>query len=83
MIVSERLKKRLDRQQIDDICFVIDRFIEALECQIEIFHSDRCQSFGQRSNVLPRCQPAQLFDAFLSLKPVTLPRISCGQQARY
>ena len=37
VISSERLKKRLDCQQIDDIRFVIDRFVEALECQIEIF----------------------------------------------
>jgi hypothetical protein len=37
VIISERLEKGLDGQQIDDICFVIDRFIEALECQIEIF----------------------------------------------
>ena len=37
VISSERLKIRLDCQQIDDIRFVIDRFVEALECQIEIF----------------------------------------------
>ena len=37
LIGSKRLEKRLDCQQIDDIRFVIDRFMKALECQIEIF----------------------------------------------
>ena len=55
MTISERLEKGLDCQQIDDIRFVIDRFIEALECQIEIFQSDRSQSFGPRSDVVARC----------------------------
>ena len=45
MIAPEWVKKWFDCQQVDEICLVIDRFIETLECQIEVFQSDRCQSF--------------------------------------
>jgi hypothetical protein len=45
VIAVERVKEWLDCQQVYEICSVIDRFIEALECQIEVFQSDRCQSF--------------------------------------
>jgi hypothetical protein len=47
VIAPERVKKWLYCQQVDEICLVIDRFIEALQCQIEIFQSDRSQSFCQ------------------------------------
>ena len=41
MIAVERAKEWLDCKQVYEICLVIDRFIEALKCQIKIFQSDR------------------------------------------
>jgi hypothetical protein len=71
VIAPERAKKWLDCQQVDEIRLVIDRFIETLECQIEILQSDRSQSFCQGSDVLARCDSTKLFNAFLGLRPRT------------
>ena len=78
VIGPQRIKKWLHCQQVNEICLVIDRFIEALQCQIEIFQSDRSQSFCQGSDVSARCEPMKVFKAFLSLRPITLARVGCG-----
>src|SRR5215469_7510810 len=78
MIAPERMKEWLDCQEVYEICFVIDRFIEALECQIEVFQSDRSQSFCQWSDILACCEPLKFFNAFLGLRSIPLPRVRCG-----
>ena len=47
------MEKRLDRQQIHEVCFVGDGFLQALERPIEISHPDCSESFRQGSDVLP------------------------------
>lgn len=78
MIAPEWVKEWLDCKQVYKICFVIDRLIEALECQIEVFQSDRSQSFCQGSDVLACCESMKFFNAFLGLRPIPLPRVRCG-----
>ena len=58
------MKKRLDRQEIHEVCFVVDRFIQALEREIEISHPDCSEAFCQRSDVLPGCELMQSLDTF-------------------
>jgi hypothetical protein len=47
------MKKWLDCKEIHEVCFVIDRFVQALQCPIEIPHPDCSETFCQRSDVLP------------------------------
>ena len=42
------MKKRLDRKQIHEVGFVVNRFIEALEREIEISHPDSSETFSSR-----------------------------------
>ena len=58
------MKKRLDRKEIDEVCFVVDRFIQALERQIEISHPDCSETFCQGSDVLPSRELMQSLDTF-------------------
>jgi hypothetical protein len=58
------MKKRLDRQEIHEVCFVVDRFIQALERQIEISHPDCSETFCQGSDVLPPRELMQSLDTF-------------------
>jgi hypothetical protein len=48
----ERSEKRLP-QQIREVCLVVDRFVQALECPIEIPYPDCCKTVRQGSDVLP------------------------------
>ena len=47
------MKERLDRQQIHEVCFVVDRFIQGLEREIDFWHPDRSETFCEGSDVLP------------------------------
>ena len=58
------MKKWLDRQEIHEVGFVVDRFIQALECQIEISHPDCSETFCQGSDVLPPRELMQSLDTF-------------------
>ena len=58
------MKKRLDCQKVHEVCFVIDRFIQTLQCQIEISHPDRSETFCQGSDVLPPRELMQSLDTF-------------------
>lgn len=81
VVSVKRLKKWLDRQQIYEVCFVVDRFIQAPECQIRISHPDRGKTFCQWGNVLPACKLMKFFDTFArSLKAAHL-GMGRGQQA--
>jgi hypothetical protein len=63
-ISVESLKERLNRQQIHEVCFVVDCFIQALEREIEISHSDGSEAFCQRSDVLPTRELTKSPDRF-------------------
>ena len=64
MVKVERMKERLDRQQIHEVGFVIDRFVQTLERQIEISHPDRSETFRQGSDVLPTRELMKSLDTF-------------------
>ena len=49
-IAAKRIKKRLDRQQVDEVSLMLNRLVQTLECQIDMFHSDRSESFRQRTD---------------------------------
>jgi hypothetical protein len=57
-------KKRLDRQQIHEVCFVVDRFLQALDSQIEISHPDGSETFCEGSDVLPLRELMKSLDTF-------------------
>jgi hypothetical protein len=77
----ERSEKRLDRQQIHEVRLVVDRFIQALECQIEISYPDCCETFCQGSDVLPGGELMQSRDTFLSFRKVACLSMGCSNQA--
>jgi hypothetical protein len=54
------MEKRLDCKQINEVCLVIDRFIEPPERHIEISHPDCSETFCQGSDVLP---PSELMQS--------------------
>ena len=58
------MKERLDRQEIDEVGFVVYRFVQALERQIEISHPDCSETFCQGSDVLPPRELMQSLDTF-------------------
>ena len=47
------MKEWLDGQQIHEVRFVVDCFVQALECQIQISHPDRRETCCQGSDILP------------------------------
>ena len=52
LIAPERLKERLDSEQVDEGCLILDRFVKALKGEVKVFHSDRCESLRQRAHIL-------------------------------
>ena len=74
------MKKRLDRQEIYEVCFVVDRFIQALKRQIEISHPDCSEAFCQRSDVLPGCELMKPFDTFPGSREAAFLGMGCGKQ---
>src|SRR5215469_5212138 len=59
------MKKRLDCQQVHKVCLMIDRFVQALESQIEISHPDCREAFRQGRDVLSACQFVKFLNTFL------------------
>ena len=61
MITAQRVKKRLDGYQIDEVRLVLNGLFQAVECEIMVSYADRRKSFCQRCDVLSPCQPASVF----------------------
>ena len=74
------MKKRLDRQQIHKVCLVVDCFVQALECEIEVSHPDCSEAFCQRSDVLPGCELMKPFDTFPGSRVAAFLGMGCGKQ---
>ena len=77
----ERSEKRLDRQQIHEVGLVVDRFVQALECQIEISYPDCGETLRQGSDVLLGGELVQSRDTFFSFRKVTCLSMRCSNQA--
>src|ERR1700719_5331038 len=73
------MKKRLDRQQIDEVCFVVDRFIQALERPGEISHPGCGKGLCQGSDVLPPCELMKSLDTFASSRQTAFLGMGCGK----
>lgn len=77
------MKKRLDSQQIHEVCLVFDRFIQALEGPIEVSHPDCSETFRQGSNVLPPRQLMESVDILFGPRQAAFLAMSCRKQGRY
>jgi hypothetical protein len=75
------LKKRIDRQQIHEVCLVFDRFIQALEGMIEVSHPDCSESFRQGSNVLSPRQLMEFLDTLFGPRHAAFLAMSCRKKA--
>ena len=74
------MKKRFDRQHIHKVGFVVDRFVQALECQIEVSHPDCSETLCQWSDVLLARELMQSLDTFLGSRKSAFPGVGCGKQ---
>src|SRR5262249_48768239 len=80
-IAAQRLKKRLDCYQIEEVRLVLNCLFPAVECEIVVSYADRRESFCQRGDVLSPCQPSKLLDTLPGLRLVALTRMGGGHQA--
>jgi hypothetical protein len=63
-VSTNRMEKRFDRQQIYEVCFVFNRFIKALERQIEISHPNCGETFCEGRHVMPTREFMKPLDTF-------------------
>jgi hypothetical protein len=71
------MKKWLDRQQIYEVCFVVDRFIQTLKCQIEVSHSDCGETFCLWSYVLTGGELMKSLDTFFGSRKAACLSMGC------
>ena len=48
---AQRVKKRLDSYQIDEVRFLLNRFFQAVECEIVVSSADSPEGLCQRWDV--------------------------------
>src|SRR5450755_3223742 len=78
-VSPERAKKRLDPQQVNEVCLVLDRFIKALKCEIEVSHSDGSECLCQGCDVARQRAFTKLFDTFVRSRQAALPSVRCRE----
>src|SRR5215813_11458932 len=82
-IAAQRLKKRLDCYQIDEVRLLLNGLFQAVECEIVVSNADRRESFCQRRDVLSLCQPAQLVEALPGSRLAASAGMRGGHQANF
>src|SRR5215813_9697168 len=80
-IAAQRLKKRLDCYQIDEVRLLLNGLFQAAECEIVVSDADRRESFCQRCDVLSPCQPVKLLDTLPGSRLAAFTGMGGGHQA--
>src|SRR5262249_11178033 len=80
-IAAQRLKKRLDCYQIDEVRLLLNGIFQAVECEILVSNADRRESFCHGGDGMSLFEAAQVVDALPGSRLAAFAGMGGGHQA--